>query len=86
MEEKLPQSSRIEIGVGIVIAALQFWFPNLPVVGSILLPLGLLIILHGALPAVFERSFWDVVNRFYAFVAVLTLGSVFLMAHVVNPG
>lgn len=81
-EEKLPQSSRIEIGAGIVLAALQFWFPNLPVIGSILFPIGVLVIIHGACPQIIKRSFWTGFKCLCAYLVVLCIGSVWLIIHV----
>ena len=78
MEEKLPASSRMEIGNGVVTVALQFLFPNAPIIGGVRLPTGLLIIAHGAFPELFKKSFWDGTRRFYALVGLLCVAGLML--------
>jgi hypothetical protein len=81
-EPRLPRSSRIEVGIGVVTVALQFIFPNAPIVGWLLLPIGLLLIFHGAWPILFTREFWDAVNRLYAFVVLVLVSSIWLAVDV----
>lgn len=81
-EERLPNSSRIEIGVGVLISGIQLWFPNAVPLGRSMFFLGILIILHGGFPKLFTIAFWDAVNRLYAFVVLASLSSIWLVAYV----
>src|ERR1700674_4583890 len=81
MEERFPRSSRIEIGVGVVVTALQFLFPNSVGIGRGLLALGLLIIAHGVFPDLFRIRFWTEERLYYVFAALFFSVTAWAIVH-----
>lgn len=85
MEDHLPISSRIEIGVGVVLSALQILFPDALSFGRWLLVFGLLITLHGIFPHVHTKSFWiSGHRRFYLGLTALLFCGIYQWARIAS--